>query len=258
MPKTQGIETRTGPSGKRYRASIKEAATRRKVYGKWRKTLSEARGDRVNLQNKIAIGIELPKRSGATIREAWNAWISAAESGDAWTRSGDTYAPATIRGYRAVARDHFLPAFGDTSIFDLKRSAVQRLIDDVHAMHSGQTARNMVTPLCALYRYLLARHDELIDPTHGLQLPSGSKPRQHVETPDGMARLLHALTTPDRVPLALAGLAGSGSARSKRCGAGRLISKPAPSEWSALGTRERATRRRRPLPAFERCRSSQR
>jgi integrase len=210
-PDTTGIETRQRADGPRYRAEVRDPETRQKVRGPWRETIAAAKGDRVKLRDRLDAGVALrPSATGTgpTVREAWRDFLRKAERGEVWTRSGGRYAPKTLRGYAQAADDYFLPELGDASIFDVRRSAVQGLVYRVAAEHTGQTARNAVTPLCALYRYLLGLHDALADPTHGLQLPKGSAPRERVATPAELRALLDALPERDRAPLALAGLAG--------------------------------------------------
>lgn len=97
---------------------------------------------------------------------------------------------------------------GPVPIDALRRSQVQALVDEVAALRSGQRARNVATALCTLYRYLLPRHDELNDPTHGLELPSGSAPRNLIVTPEELGAMLDALDAIDRPAFALAGMAG--------------------------------------------------
>ena len=209
-PQRQGIETRLDAHGQeRHRAYVKVEG--RKVRGAWRANLAEARADRVTLQGRALAGTPLKPAAaptGPTVRDAWHDFLRLAELGQAWTRSGGRYAPKTLRGYVQAMRDHVLPAVGDTPVHELRRSQVQAVVYAVAAEHTGQTARNAVAPLCALFRYLLGHHDDLVDPTHGLQLPKGSRPRTRVATPAELADLLAALPERDRAPLALAGLAG--------------------------------------------------
>jgi integrase len=214
MPKrvdpTQGLEIRTDSRGQtRYRASVRIPGSNRKARSGWTPNLAEARSARYQLlARQDALAAEARRRELPTVAEAFDRFVTLAERGEAWTRSGTPYAPKTLRGYRQDFALWVQPTLGPMPIDQLRRSQVQALVDEVAALRSGQRARNVVTALCALYRYLLPRHDELADPTHGLELPSGSAPRDVIVTPDEMVALVDALDPSDAPAFALCGMAG--------------------------------------------------
>jgi integrase len=211
-PQRVGIESRIGADGKeRHRAAgIRVPGSTKRVHGPWRAHLAEARGDRTRLlarrdaaAGQFAQGSVLP-----TFRAAVDDWLDRCTRGDAWARGRKPYAPKTLRGYRSDLDRYACPAFGDTPLDRVRRSAIQQLVDEVAALHSGQKARNVATAIMALYRFWLGRFDDLTDPTVGLDLPAGSAPRERIVTPDELLALLDALDDGDRAPFALAGMAG--------------------------------------------------
>lgn len=207
-PQRTGIESRVGADGiERHRAEVRVPGTKRKARSKWTTSLAEARSARAQLLLQAQAGA-LATSTMPTVREAWEAFYSQALDGRAWTRSGTPYAPKTLRGYEEKMRLYVLPVFGGVPIDRVRRSQLQLFIDETAALQTGQSARNTATPIQALYRHLLARYDELADPTHGLQLPRGSKPRDRIATPDELAALLAELEGQDAVVFALAALAG--------------------------------------------------
>lgn len=206
----QGLEKRTGSDGTRYvRAAVRIPGTNRKARGAWTTNPATARGDRARLlASQEALGAQAAAPVFPTVAEALEAFLTGAEAGRKWARGGRSFAPKTLRDYRRDVDLWIAPAVGPMPVDKLRRSQIQALVDEVEMLRSGQKARNVATVLQTLYRHLLPRHDELSDPTQGLQLPAGSEPRQRVATPAELALLLAALPERDRAPLALAGLAG--------------------------------------------------
>jgi integrase len=207
---TQGLEKRTQADGQlAYRASVRIPGTTKKARGRWTTNLAEARSERAKL---LASQEALAERAAAptfpTVAEALETFLQGAEDGRPWARGGKPFAPKTLRGYRQDAALWIVPALGDFPVDRLRRSHVQALVDEVEALRSGQRARNVSTVLQSLYRHLLPRHDDLNDPTHGLELPSGSKPRNVIATPDELDGMIDALDAADRAPFGLAALAG--------------------------------------------------
>ena len=147
-PQKQGIEERTGSDSKtRYRAEVRIPSNpnRKRIRDTWRPNLAEARTDRVRLLAAKERGALVQAASAMpSVREAGEAWLDQAREGRAWTRSGDRYAPKTLRGYDDSFRAHVFPAFGDVPVDKLKRSRVQLLVDEVAAELSGQAARNTI------------------------------------------------------------------------------------------------------------------
>jgi integrase len=207
---TQGLEKRKGADGTLYyRAAVRIPGTNRKKRSRWTSNLAEARSARAKLlASQDALAAQAGRAAMPTVAAAADRFLTLAEEGKAWARGGRPYAPKTLRGYRQDFALWIEPALGEVPIDQLRRSQVQALVDEVAAFRSGQRARNVATALCALYRYLLPRHDELNDPTHGLELPSGSAPRNVIVTPDELLAMIAALDPADRPAFALAGMAG--------------------------------------------------
>jgi integrase len=223
-----GIESRkTAGGGERHRAAgIRVPGSTRRVHGPWRESLAAARSDRARLlaQRDAGAGVFVDGSRLPAFEHAAEAWLDRCERGEAWARGRTPYAARTLRDYRRDLALYVYPAFGSTPVDRVRRSAIQALIDEITAVHSGQRAKNVVIPVRACYRWLLGRYDDLTDPTRGLDLPAGSKPRTRTATPNELRALIAALDIGDRAVLALAAYAGLryGELRALRRGSVRL------------------------------------
>lgn len=207
----QGLEKRIGADGQLYlRASVRIPGTKKKKRGAWTTNVSVARGQRAKLlASQEALAQQAAAPTFPTVAEALNRFLDGAEAGRPWARGGKPYAPKTLRGYRQDANLWIIPAIGHYPVDRLPRSVIQTdLVDEVEVLRSGQRARNVVAPVQALYRHLLPRHDDLTDPTVGLELPEGSKPRNVIATPLGLDAMTDALADEDRAAFGLAAYAG--------------------------------------------------
>ena len=199
-----GIESRLGADGKeRHRARGVRGTGR----GPWRSSLAAARSDQARLVARRDAGAFEPSEF-PTLGEALDTFLDGAEQGRPWARGGRPFAPKTVRGYRQDSDLWIEPTLGTVPVDRLRRSQIQELVDEVAAVRSGQTARKVATVLQTLYRHLLPRHDELNDPTVGLELPAGSEPRDVIVTPVEMTEMRNALALDDQPAFALACIAG--------------------------------------------------
>lgn len=210
-PQRQGIETRSTTTGEeRFRAAVKVRnpdGSRAGKRGPWRSSLSEARADRVRLLAAKDAGTLSPS-AYPTLRQAADGFLDDALDGRARTRSGTVYKGSTLRGYRRSLRDRFPVDLAARPVDRLRRSEVQRWIDETTILRSGQTARNDAAALGALYRHLRGRFDGLDDVTAGVQLPAGAKARDRVASPAELDALLDVLDQADAVVYATAAYAG--------------------------------------------------
>jgi integrase len=223
-----GIESRkTVHGGERHRAAgIRVPGSNKRIHGPWRPTLAAAKADRARLlaQRDVGAGVFIDGSKLPAFEDAAEAWLAKCDAGEAWARGRTPYAARTLRDYRRDLDLYVYPAFGATPVDRLRRSTIQVLIDEIAAVHSGQRAKNVITPVRACYRWLLGRYDDLTDPTRGLDLPAGSKPRTRTATPQELRALIAALDVGDRAVLALAAYAGLryGELRALRRGSVRL------------------------------------
>jgi integrase len=184
--------------------SARDQKTIRKTF----KTLSEARAWRAETHAALRAGtVRAPTR--ATLAEAAEDWLAAAQAEIIRTRSGTPYKPSALRAYEQALRTKVLPELGHLRLSAISRSAVQDLVDSLVASgRSPSTVRNAILPLRAIYRRALTRADVLVNPTLGLALPAQRGKRDRIADPPEAARLLDALSPDDRAVWATALFAG--------------------------------------------------
>ncbi len=149
--------------------------------------------------------------TGETVRQAADAWMALAESGQVRTRSGEAYKPAALRSYEAALRLRVLPEFGSRKLADVTRTDLQDFADKLHAEGmNASTIGGTLLPLRAIYRRAMGRPDSgiAVNPTTGLELPRVRGGRDRIAAPDECARLLAALPAGDRPIWATAMYAG--------------------------------------------------
>lgn len=203
---TTGIQTRITKEGeRRYRGRVKDRGNW--IYGAWRGSLADARGDRLRLQARKLDG-SLSDGRTETLSGAAERFLAGIESGDILSRKDLPYAPSTARGYRYAFRDFILPELGHIRVGSLRRSQVQRWVDWLASKQGAGTTRNVYHALAALYTYLLPRHDELSNPVDGVKIPRQGKPRERYAEPAEMAELLAPLPHTLALPYAFAFYAG--------------------------------------------------
>ena len=114
-------------------------------------------------------------------------------------RSGRPYRPTTIRSYTEAINKYLAPKLGHLRLGEVRRTDVQKLIDDMHAQGlAGSTVRNKPDPLRVVYRRALQGDQVTHNPVESLRLPANtSKPRK-VANPDRVGVLLDALPDSER------------------------------------------------------------
>jgi integrase len=200
-----GIETRLDSTGReQYRPYVSEHG--KKIRGSWTYSYPEAKGLRARMVGKIVDGVSLQLSVGRlpVLRDAAENFIDGARSGDILSRKRELFAPATIRCYDEAFHNWIFPDLGEVRVDALRRSQCQRVVDAAAIARSSSGARNVATALRSLYAYLLKRHDDLVNPCIGLDLPRPSAPRERIASPEEMHALLTALPKRLALPYALA------------------------------------------------------
>lgn len=200
-----GIQTRVDSQGvEHFRGRVKDRG--RWVAGPWRLSYADARGDRIRMQ---ARKLDAPLTSTSeTLAEAAARFLALAGAGTATSRRGTRYAPKTVRGYEQAFRDWILPELGHIHIDKLRRTQVQRWVDWLCLQREPGTVRNTWAALAALYSWLSPRHDDLVDPTHGVRRPPPARPHARYAPAGAIPALLGALDEDLGLPYAFAFYAG--------------------------------------------------
>lgn len=210
-----GLDYRVdGDNREQYRGLATDPENRnRKLRGPWTYTYADAKGWRTQILSKKDLvkrgqadkTLLTPKAKMPTIEDAGREFLKGIKDGVILSNKDEPYAASTYRGYEQAFRDYIFPELGPKRVNELRRSETQRFIDAIKAIRAPRTTRNIAHALCALYTYLLPRHDELEhDPTHGLKLPKAGKGRQRFAEWDEIAHLMGCLDDREGVPFALA------------------------------------------------------
>lgn len=162
------------------------------------KNYAEARSWRADAKRQIDLG-ELRAPSQVTLREAAETWIEGAEAEEIRNRSGETYKPATLRGYRQALEQRVLPVLGTRRLGAITTAELQELVDRWQGEgHSAATIRNWIKPLQAIYRRAKARGGLASNPTRDLELPAPRAREIEIVSPQTAAALLDAAAPGDR------------------------------------------------------------
>ena len=184
-------------------------------------SLAEAKSWRAEAKRAVDLGtLRTPSRK--TLAQSAATWLSQAEAGEIRNRSGNSYKPATLRGYRQALDTYVLPVLGDRKLNTITTADLQDLVD--RWMAEGQAAstiRNSIKPLQAIYRRARSREGLPVNPTHDLELPAPRPREVEIVAPEEAARLLAAAPAQDRALWATALYAGLryGELRALRWGA---------------------------------------
>ena len=146
-----------------------------------------------------------------TVREAAEAWLAGtkAEPPTILNRSNEPYKPSALREYERNLNNYVLPALGAHRLSELRRGDLQRFVDRLRGEGlSGSKVRNIIIAVRVLYRHAIERELVEVNPTSGLRLPNGSKPRDRAASATEAAALLAALPEADRALWATAFYAG--------------------------------------------------
>lgn len=203
-----------------YEAWVYSPRDGRKVRRSFR-NYAEARSWRADAKRQIDLG-ELRAPSQTTLREAAEKWLEGAEAEEVRNRSGETYKPATLRGYRQALEQRVLPALGAKRLGAVTTAEIQELVDQWQERgHKPATVRNWIKPLQAIYRRAKARGGLASNPTRDLELPAPRAREVEIVSPDTAAALLAAAAPGDRGVWATAVYAGLryGELRALRWGA---------------------------------------
>ncbi len=203
-----GVEWRTQKSdgAKRYRWVINSAQLG-KQQGDWT-THDLAVSGRRKASGEVEAGTRAPA-SALTVREAWAAFLTAAESGTATARGGQTFKPSSLRflqnGWSKIDAH-----IGAQKLSAVRRSDVQDLIDRLgNQGMSAHQLRGAVAPLRIIYRRALVRDQVAVNPTIGVELPTAKRAdKDRVVSRDRAAELLVAVRDRDRAVWATAMYAG--------------------------------------------------
>jgi integrase len=160
-------------------------------------------------------GREIDLGGRKTLAAVCAEWLKAAEEGVVRARGGDAYKPSSVRSYERTLRlrvsgpDAPLAWLGDEPIEDIRRADLQDLIDHLAAEGiAPKTIEATIIPLKAVFRRELERDRLKVNPTAGLIVPRGEKPRDRIADPTEAATLLVALSDDDRAVWATAFYAG--------------------------------------------------
>jgi integrase len=170
--------------------------------------LNEAKTWRQDAAGAVRAGtLKAPKRT--TVKEAADALVAGMKDGSIFDRTGRPYKPSTVRSYEQCLTSHVLPVLGHLRLDGVERGHVQDLIEQMHGNgFSASTIRNVVCALQVICRRAVRRGELTVDPTRALDLPTGSKRRDRIETPASAATLIEALPQVQRAFWATAFYAG--------------------------------------------------
>ena len=204
-PARIGIAERVTSKGQtQYRGTVYDSRARRHVRGPWTSSLAEARSWRVDALARLQHG-KLSADRGPTVAEAASTFIAGIEGGTITTRSGRTYKPSAVAGYRRDLLGRVVPAFGASRLAEITLPDVQRWAETLASTGlAPNTVRNAISALRALYGWALPRGLATINPTRGLRLPTGEQARDRIAVPEEAAALIRALPPDLQAALGLA------------------------------------------------------
>lgn len=169
---------------------------------------AEAAAWRADALREVRLGL-LRAQTGATFREAADAFIVGARDGSIVTRSGQPYKPSAVRDYEQVLRLRLVPAFGAVKLADVTRAELQKVVGRMRKDGlSPSSIRRTINAARALYRNAIQHDEVMCDPTDHLALPAVVGRRERVAAPAEATLLLSALNETDRAFWATALYAG--------------------------------------------------
>jgi len=190
-----------------YYGKVYNRTKRRYTATKRYPTMAAARGARKDLLDQLEKG-ELPQEAPQRLRDAHTKFIVAAKEGRALNKHGRRYRQSAWEDMDECLRKHVIPRLGPRRLTDVRRSDVQRLVDDLTPKMSGSRVRSIVNAVRSLYRWAQDRELVTDDPAARVRLPAmNATARDRIATPKEFASLLAALEVADAVPYALAGYA---------------------------------------------------
>lgn len=212
-----------------YEASVYDARESRRLgrVVKIRRTftgrgaLAAAKGWRRDAMSATARG-ELKFEPKQRLDDAVAEWLGKCERGEVRSRRRIPYSASTLRDYRSDLDRFVLPELGHLAVGDITRVNVQTIVERMNGQgFAGQTVRNAVVALQALYRW----KKPPIDPTTDLDLPEPGARRERAASPEEAERLVDA-----------------SRGRRTRCLRGRALLRPPPRRAARPPRRGRARR----------------
>jgi integrase len=169
--------------------------------------MAAARGARKDLLDQLEKG-EVPQEAPQRLRDAHTKFIAAVKQGRALNKHGRRYRRSAWEDMDECLRKHVIPTLGPRRLTDVRRSDVQRLVDDLTPKMSGSRVRSVVNAIRSLYRWAQDRELVAHDPAAQVRLPAmNAAARDRIATPAEFTSLLAALEIEDALPYALAGYA---------------------------------------------------
>jgi integrase len=143
-----------------------------------------------------------------TLREAAEHWHADAMDGIALARGRKRFKPGTLKDYRRNLEADLLPDYGAVRLDDLG-ARLDGLVTELQRRGlAASTVRNVLMPLRAIYRHAVRMKWVTVNPTLGLEVPTGSGRRTKVVPALQIASYLAALALEDRALWATAFYAG--------------------------------------------------
>ena len=149
---------------------------------------------------------QLPQDAPQRLRDAKARFIAAAKEGRALNKHGRRYKQSAWEDIDECLAKHVIPTLGPRRLTDVRRSDVQRLVDDLTPKMSGSRVRSIVNAIRSLYRWAQDRELVAHDPAARVRLRRWPPllvtawPR-----PRNFRRCSAALEIDDALPYALAG-----------------------------------------------------
>lgn len=148
-------------------------------------------------------------QTAPTLEQAGAAWLERARSGVVRARGGNPYKPASIRDYERALRLRAYPKLGVEPLDEISRADLQELVDACNSEGlAATTIETTINAIRAIYRYEVARDRLKLNPTRGVQLPSGGARRERFATPAEAKALIAAVPVTDQAIWATAFYAG--------------------------------------------------
>jgi integrase len=144
-----------------------------------------------------------------TLRAAAALWLVDAKAGVALARGSKPYRAGTLRDYERCLDAEILDDLGASRLTDITTRDMDELVARLSRRGlAASTVRNVVMPLRAVFRHAVRREWTTVNPTVGMQVPSGSGRRTRVVDPKAIDGYLAALAVEDRALWATAIFAG--------------------------------------------------
>jgi integrase len=234
-----------------YYAKVYDRGQCRYVSTKRFPDVAVARRARKDLLDKLEKGA-LPKEGSLRVREAHARFIAAAREGRALNKHGRRYKRSAWEDIDECLRKHVIPRLGQRRLADVRRSDVQRLVDELAPRMSGSRARSVVNAIRSLYRWTQDRELVASDPAARVRLPAmNATPRERVATPAEFARLLAALELEDALPYALAAYAMGRAAQIQHLRWCEVDLRVGAIEWGAEEEARKSRAARRVVPTVK-------